>query len=135
MCGEELRRSGRLVIVGASRAGRRAGMVLRREGCTGSLTVSGHEPYPPYDRPPLSKQVLIGQASARETVLPLPDEIAADWRLGVAATGLDVGSKQVLLADGERVGFDRGLIAPRARARPWPNHAEARLARGVTGHT
>ncbi len=132
---EAFKRTGRIVIVGASLAGLRAGLVLRREGFTGSLTVIGDEPYPPYDRPPLSKQVLIGQASARETVLPLPDEIAADWRLGVAATGLDVGSKQVLLADGERVGFDRVLIATGARARPWPNEAEARLAGVFTVHT
>src|SRR5258708_5712320 len=88
----------------------------------------GAEPYPPYDRPPLSKQVLIGQASAQEAVLPGDDEIDARWRLGVAATGLDVGSNLVLLADGEKVGFDRLLIATGVRARPWPNEAEARLA-------
>jgi NADPH-dependent 2,4-dienoyl-CoA reductase/sulfur reductase-like enzyme/ferredoxin len=122
---EALRRNGRIVIVGASLAGLRAASVLRREGFTGSLTVIGDEPYPPYDRPPLSKQVLIGQASARET--ELPDEIDAQWRLGVAATGLDMDGNQVLLADGERVGFDRLLIATGTRARPWPNEAEARL--------
>ena len=133
--GEAFRRTGHIVIVGASLAGLRAGSVLRRDGFTGSLTVIGDEPYSPYDRPPLSKQVLIGQASARETVLPRRDEIDAHWRLGVAATGLDVGSNQVLLADGEKVGYDRVLIATGVRARPWPDEAEARLAGVFTVHT
>ena len=132
---DALNRAGRIVIVGASLAGLRAGSVLRRDGFTGSLTVIGDEPYSPYDRPPLSKQVLIGQASARETVLLRRDEIDAHWRLGVAATGLDVGSNQVLLADGEKVGYDRVLIATGVRARPWPDEAEARLAGVFTVHT
>lgn len=55
-----LRKTGRVVIVGASLAGGRAAGVLRREGFTGALTVIGGEPYEPYDRPPLSKQVLAG---------------------------------------------------------------------------
>ena len=112
---EAFRRTGRIVIVGASLAGLRAGVVLRRGGFTGSLTVIGDEPCLPYDRPPLSKQVLMGQASARETVLPGCGEIGARWRLGVAATGVDLGSSQVLLADGEKVGFDRLLIATGVR--------------------
>jgi NADPH-dependent 2,4-dienoyl-CoA reductase/sulfur reductase-like enzyme/ferredoxin len=132
---EAFKRTGRIVIVGASLGGLRAGSVLRRDGFTGSLTVIGDEPYPPYDRPPLSKQVLIGQASPRGTALPRRDEIDARWRLGVAATGLDLGSKQVLLADGGKVEFDRLLIATGVRARPWPNKAEARLAGVFTVHT
>jgi NADPH-dependent 2,4-dienoyl-CoA reductase/sulfur reductase-like enzyme len=132
---EAFKRTGRIVIVGASLAGLRAGLVLRRDGFTGSLTVIGDEPYPPYDRPPLSKQVLIGQASARGTVLPRRDDIDALWRLGVAATGLDLGGKQVLLADGEKVGFDRLLIATGVRARPWPDEAQAQLAGVFTVHT
>ncbi|WP_248958440.1 FAD-dependent oxidoreductase [Sphaerisporangium perillae] len=124
---EAFKRNGRIVIVGASLAGLQAGRTLRRDGFTGSLTVIGDEPYPPYDRPPLSKQVLIGQASARATALPRRDEIDAHWRLGVPATGLDLRGKHVLLADGQTVGFDRLLIATGLRARPWPNEAEARL--------
>src|SRR5262249_15906593 len=54
------RRSGRIVIVGASLAGLAAAAVMRREGFTGSLTVIGDEHVQPYDRPPLSKQVLGG---------------------------------------------------------------------------
>src|SRR6516165_7834506 len=52
--------TGRLVIVGASLAGLRAAEALRKEGFTGPLTIIGDEPEEPYDRPPLSKQVLKG---------------------------------------------------------------------------
>lgn len=120
-------RTGRIVIVGASLAGARAAGALRYEGFAGSLTVIGDEPHDPYDRPPLSKQVLEGWVAAGHTGLPRRQAIDADWRLGVAATGLDLAAKQVRLADGSSVGFDRLLIATGVRARPWPNPAEAGL--------
>jgi NADPH-dependent 2,4-dienoyl-CoA reductase/sulfur reductase-like enzyme/ferredoxin len=120
-------RSGRVVIVGASLAGLRAAEALRAEGFTGSLTIVGDEPEEPYDRPPLSKQVLTGMEPADATALPRLRNVDAEWRLGVAATGLDVAGKRVLLADGGFVGFDRVLIATGVRARSWPNPAEAAL--------
>nr|WTB35484.1 FAD-dependent oxidoreductase [Streptomyces sp. NBC_00830] len=132
---EVLKRTGRIVIVGASLAGLRAGWTLRQEGFAGSLTVIGEEPDPPYDRPPLSKQVLMGRVPARRTTLPRHDALEAHWRLGVAATGLDLGDKQVVLANGEKVGFDRLLIATGVRARPWPNEAEAGLDGLFSLHT
>ena len=125
--GGTFRRTGRIVIVGASIAGLRAAAKLRQEGFTGSLTLIGDEPYEPYDRPPLSKQVLDGWVPAQRTALPRPGDLDAHWRLGVPATGLDLAAKQVLLADGAEVGFDRLLIATGVRARPWPNPAEAAL--------
>lgn len=124
---EAFERTGRIVVVGASLAGLRAGRTLRREGFTGSLTVIGDEPHAPYDRPPLSKQVLMGQVPARRTGLPRHEALDAHWRLGVAATGLDLRGKQVLLADGAKVGFDRLLIATGVQSRLWPNEAEAAL--------
>ncbi|MFF4763408.1 NAD(P)/FAD-dependent oxidoreductase [Streptomyces sp. NPDC001292] len=123
----EFRANGRIVIVGASLAGLRAAETLREEGFTGSLTIIGDEPYEPYDRPPLSKQVLKGWVPADHTKLPRMREVNADWRLGVAATGLDRDTKQVRLADGERVPYDRLLIATGTRARQWPNPTEAAL--------
>src|SRR5262249_51903566 len=51
----------------------------------------------------------------------------AEWRLGVAATGLDLAAKRVRLASGDEVEFDRLLITTGVRARPWPNAAEAAL--------
>lgn len=120
-------KDGRIVIVGASLAGLRAAEALREEGFTGSLTVVGDEPHPPYDRPPLSKQVLLGQTSADSTELPMRRDPQADWRLGVRATRLDGLEKRVVLADGETLPFDRLLIATGTRARPWPVPEEAAL--------
>jgi NADPH-dependent 2,4-dienoyl-CoA reductase/sulfur reductase-like enzyme len=120
--------SGRIVIVGASLAGLRAAEALRREGFTGHLTLIGDEPYLPYDRPPLSKTVLTGWIAAEHTQLPRFETLAdVEWRLGIAATGLDLSGKQVRLADGHSIAFDRLLIATGTRARPWPNPAEAKL--------
>jgi NADPH-dependent 2,4-dienoyl-CoA reductase/sulfur reductase-like enzyme len=87
----------------------------------------GDEACEPYDRPPLSKQVMEGWVPAERTALPEPRDIDAHWRLGVAATGLDLARKQVRLADGRQVGFDRLLIATGVRPRPWPNPAAAAL--------
>ena len=120
--------SGRIVIVGASLAGLRAAEALRAEGFTGHLTLIGDEPYLPYDRPPLSKVALTGWIAAEHTQLPRFETLAdVEWRLGVAATGLDLEAKQVRLANGQTVVFDRLLIATGTRARPWPNRAEAEL--------
>ncbi|MEW9521998.1 NAD(P)/FAD-dependent oxidoreductase [Streptomyces tubercidicus] len=120
-------RDGRIVIVGASLAGLRAAEQLRKEGFSGSLTLIGDEPQPPYDRPPLSKQVLLGMVPAGQTGLPQRGDLDAQWRLGVRATGVDPIDRRVLLADGAEVPFDRLLIATGTRARPWPNPAEAAL--------
>jgi 3-phenylpropionate/trans-cinnamate dioxygenase ferredoxin reductase subunit len=119
--------SGRVVIVGASLAGLRAAEALREEGFTGRLTIIGDEPEEPYDRPPLSKHVLKGLVPADHTKLPRLRQVDAEWRLGVAATGLDRENKQVRLANGEQVLYDRLLIATGTRAREWPNAKEAAL--------
>ncbi|MFL5667135.1 MAG: NAD(P)/FAD-dependent oxidoreductase, partial [Ktedonobacteraceae bacterium] len=119
--------NGRVVIVGASLAGLRAAETLREEGFTGHLTLIGDEPYEPYDRPPLSKAVLTGWLPADHTTLPRQRDIAAAWLLGVPAVALDLQNRQVGLADGRRVGFDRLLIATGTRARPWPDQKQAAL--------
>ena len=118
---------GRIVIVGASLAGLRGAEALREAGFSGPLTIIGDEQHEPYDRPPLSKQVLKGWVPADHTKLPRMRAVDADWRLGVAATGLDRANKQVVLADGNAVPYDRLLIATGTRARQWFNPEEAKL--------
>ncbi len=117
----------RIVVVGASLAGLSAAEELRSEGFAGTLTVIGDEPYAPYDRPPLSKTVLTGRIPAEHTTLPQRVDLRAEWLLGVPATELDLDSREVMLADGRRFGFDRLLIATGTRARPWPDSAQAAL--------
>ncbi|MFD9335744.1 NAD(P)/FAD-dependent oxidoreductase [Streptomyces sp. NPDC060028] len=124
---ERLKRDGRIVVVGASLAGLRAAETMREKGFAGSLTMIGDEPYEPYDRPPLSKQVLLGKATADRTALPRRRALDATWRLGVPATGLDMAARRVRLGDGDEVEYDRLLIATGVRARPWPNEEEGAL--------
>jgi NADPH-dependent 2,4-dienoyl-CoA reductase/sulfur reductase-like enzyme len=118
---------GQIVIVGASLAGLRAAEALRDEGFTGSLTIIGDEPHEPYDRPPLSKQILKGWVPAGNTKLPRMRKVDADWKLGVAATDLDRINRNVILANGEKVPYDRLLIATGVRSRQWFNAEEAKL--------
>src|SRR5580704_16291842 len=124
---EAFKTGGRIVIVGASLAGLRAAEAVRAAGFTGHLTMIGDEPDEPYDRPPLSKQVLAGWVPASHTKLPRVRAVDAEWRLGVAATGLDRAAKVVRLANGDQVPYDRLLIATGVRSRQWPNPAEAAL--------
>jgi len=124
---KEFKTHGRIVIVGASLAGLRAAEALRDEGFNGRLIVIGDEKHEPYDRPPLSKQVLKGWVRADHTKLPRMRKVDAEWRLGVAATGLDRKTKQVRLANGDQVPYDRLLIATGTRARPWFNPKEGAL--------
>jgi len=128
--------TGPIAIVGAGLAGLRAAEALRARGYHGELTVIGEERYEPYDRPPLSKQVLTGWVQSDHTTLPrLADLDGVNWELGVRAVHLDLAAKRILLADGRDVPFDRCLIATGLRARPWPNEAEAALDGMFVVHT
>jgi NADPH-dependent 2,4-dienoyl-CoA reductase/sulfur reductase-like enzyme len=126
----------RVVVVGASLAGLRTAEALRFGGFDGSITIIGDEQQGPYDRPPLSKQVLLGLAPAGATGLPRLRNLGdVEWILGVAATGLDREERQVHLADGRTVDYDRLVIATGVRSRPWPVADEAALDRVISVRT
>ncbi len=113
----------RILVVGASAAGLAAAETLRREGYDGTLTLVGDEPHLPYDRPPLSKQLLAAEWDAERLTLRTPDALAGldvDLRLGVAATGLELADRTVQLADGSAVPYDGLILATGVRPRRLP---------------
>ena len=109
-----------VVVVGAGLAGWRFIESLRRDGYEGKITLIGDEPYVPYDRPPLSKQVLSGKWEIDKTVLA-SDEALESANItsifGVSATSLDVMSHTVTLENGETVSGTHIVIATGTRAR------------------
>ncbi|WP_258177177.1 NAD(P)/FAD-dependent oxidoreductase [Streptomyces solincola] len=109
-----------LLIVGASLAGLRAAQALRERGFTGPVTVVGDEPHMPYDRPPLSKRVLIDADWPPGVELPVPQGLEARWLLGQAAVGLNTAARTVTLSGNTRLSYDGLLIATGSVARPWP---------------
>lgn len=115
----------RIAIVGASLGGLRTAQGLRGRGkFEGSITLIGAEPHYPYDRPPLSKQLLAGQWGPEQTLLDAPDtvdKLGLDLRLGVRAEGLDLEAREVALSDGGSVAFDALVIATGATPRTLPN--------------
>jgi 3-phenylpropionate/trans-cinnamate dioxygenase ferredoxin reductase subunit len=129
-----------IVIVGASLAGLRAAQAIRKAGHDGRVVMVGAEQHAPYTRPPLSKELLAGEHEADRCALPGGD-VDVEWRLGTVATGLDLARREVVLAPGdegaresgvagrggdegarggERLGYDRLLIATGSRPRHWP---------------
>jgi 3-phenylpropionate/trans-cinnamate dioxygenase ferredoxin reductase subunit len=111
------------VIVGASLAGAKAAETLRAEGFDGRLVMIGAETERPYERPPLSKDYLLGKAE-RDTIYVHPAgwyaEHDVDLRLGVAATGLDPDGHEVTLGDGSRVGYTKLLLSTGSSPRRLP---------------
>jgi 3-phenylpropionate/trans-cinnamate dioxygenase ferredoxin reductase component len=102
------------LIVGASLAGAKAAETLRAEGFTGPLILIGAESERPYERPPLSKDYLLGRAGLETIYVHQPQWYAehdVDLRLGVAATGIHTAAREVSLADGSRVGYSKLLLA------------------------
>lgn len=112
-----------VVVVGASAAGLSVAETLRRDGFDGPITLIGDENRPPYDRPPLSKEVLAGAWPEDKLKLREADSIAAlnlDLRLGVRADSVNTASRAVTLSDGSQVRYRDLVIATGVRPRRLP---------------
>jgi NADPH-dependent 2,4-dienoyl-CoA reductase/sulfur reductase-like enzyme len=115
-----------VAIVGAGLGGLRTAEALRQQGYDGRITLIGSETHLPYSRPPLSKEVLRGDAEAAASQLRNNSELAAldlDLRLGVTAAALRVGAREVVLGDASTVGYDDVVIATGAAPRTLPGVA------------
>jgi len=116
------------VIVGASLAGINAARTLRLQGHTGSIIVVDADSERPYDRPPLSKQILTGEWEPEKILLPAGrEDLDLEFRLGVRAKAVDLGARQITLEglDGAaaNTAFDSLIIASGASARRLPDSA------------
>ena len=102
------------VIAGAGLAGAKAAEALRAEGFEGRIVLVGDEPEAPYERPPLSKDYLRGE-SPREQARVHEDGFYADHDIelltGTTVTDLNAAARDVTLSTGERLGYDRLLLA------------------------
>ena len=112
-----------IAVVGASMAGLRAAEALRREGYDGTLSLIGAEPHLPYDRPPLSKELLAGEMEPDQLALRKQPygELDLDLRLGQVATGLDLDARAITVADGSAIPFDGAVIATGCAPRTLPD--------------
>jgi 3-phenylpropionate/trans-cinnamate dioxygenase ferredoxin reductase component len=111
------------VIVGAGLAGARAAETLRTEGFDGRVVLIGRETERPYERPPLSKGMLLGAATRDSAYVHGPDwyrDHEVELLAGTEAESIDPHSQHVTLAGGGRVGYDKLLLATGSRPRALP---------------
>jgi len=116
-----------VLVVGASVGGLAVAEALRREGYAGGLTLLGAEPHLPYDRPPLSKQVLSGAWEPARTQLR-PDsalaQLGAELILGDPAVSLDLGAREVGTASGRKLRAEVIVLATGLEPRRLPGQEQ-----------
>ncbi len=115
--------AGGVVIVGAGQAGGRAAETLRGEGFAGRITLIGDEVERPYERPSLSKEMLLDTSAETIAWLHGPDFYAEKniaLKLGVSAVSIDREARRVILSDGESADYGVLLLATGARVRKLP---------------
>lgn len=121
-----------IVIVGAGQAACQAIASLRQMKYEGAITLIGDEKYLPYQRPPLSKSFLTGEADPDKLLLRPADfyeKTACVVRRGLPAVSIDRNSQSVVLSDGEAIKYETLILATGARARKYPG-----LGEGVAAH-
>jgi NADPH-dependent 2,4-dienoyl-CoA reductase/sulfur reductase-like enzyme len=107
-----------VVIVGASMGGLRSAEALRNSGFTGSITIIGEEAHLPYNRPPLSKEVLAKEVTHDAVAFKLRAQVEdVTWHLGDAAKSLDIQARIVTTNSGKQFPFDGLVIATGLRPR------------------
>ncbi|MGC2486033.1 MAG: NAD(P)/FAD-dependent oxidoreductase, partial [Acidimicrobiales bacterium] len=109
-----------VVVVGAGLAGWRLAEILRQLGYRGAVTIVGDESHAPYDRPPLSKQVLSGKWDLDRATLATAVKLEAadvDLRLGRRAVRLEADARRVELDDGSVLAGSHVVVATGTRAR------------------
>lgn len=121
----------RMVIVGAGQAGAETARAARRHGFGGPIVMLGEEAHPPYERPPLSKDLLLGRTRLSDAHVFEADEterLDIDLRLSTRVGGIDREAKQVVLGDGETLAYDMLVLATGASARRIPFEGADRVA-------
>ena len=111
------------VIVGAGMAGGKAAETLRAEGFDGRIVLIGAEAHRPYERPPLSKDYLRGESESPAWLQEDEswyEQNGVELRTSSVAESIDAGERAVVLSGGERIGFDRLLLATGAEPRRLP---------------
>ncbi|MFT0545745.1 NAD(P)/FAD-dependent oxidoreductase [Allopusillimonas ginsengisoli] len=110
----------RVIIVGAGQAGGWAACTLRDEGYSGSIVLVGGEVHPPYERPPLSKEVLLGESDPH--TLTIVDEAKLNelnvvCRFGVEVVSINRAEHTITLSGGEKLPYDKLILCTGGRAR------------------
>ncbi|RED13349.1 NAD(P)/FAD-dependent oxidoreductase [Parasphingopyxis lamellibrachiae] len=121
----------RTVIIGAGQAGGRAAVALRANGYGGEIILVGQEARAPYERPPLSKEVLLGAAQAGAALVnpeSVYHENSIELRLDMPVRWINSATRELTFMDGDRLGFQRLILATGARARrlEWPGSEAAK---------
>src|SRR4051795_3823851 len=101
------------LLIGGGMASAHCAAELRRRGAEGSVLLVGREPEPPYERPPLSKEYLRGEASREDAYVNAPswyEENGVELRKGANVMSLDPGARTATLQGGEEIAFDKALL-------------------------
>jgi len=112
-----------VIIIGASHTASQACVSLRQGGWSGDITIIGDETFPPYHRPPLSKDFLLGNRSIEDILIrPIESytEAGITLRLGMRVAKINRPDKTITLENGESLNYSKLIIATGARIRPLP---------------